>query len=619
MKSTTNGQSFSERDKIEKIKAYIRQNASSFLEDENISSIGIGYKIKGGKKTPEISIQFTVDQKIELENLEGLGFDPIPETISIDGLEIATDVLERRYDLSFQVIEEVADSARKVRVDPIAPGVSICNAKGTAGTAGCVVYDKDDDTPFILSNWHVLHGSDGHLADLIVQPGPHDDNRISLNKSGKLIRSHLGIAGDCAISSIEGRGFTEEIFKLNTRVRKLSEPELGDKVIKSGRTTDVTYGVVDRIHVIVSLNYGINIGRKEIGCFEIGVDENNLPPDGEISKGGDSGAVWLIAKNNKPSDIMAGLHFAGEGRGNPHEHALACYPKSVFDKLGIKTSKAKKVVKKANGFDTHFLSHPVPVPEINEPHNVYRKDGSTQFDYTHFSLAMHKKRKFAIWVAWNIDGGKIRKLSRKGIGFVLDPRIPSKYQIGNELYRNNDLDRGHIARRADLVWGTLAEARQANRDSFHYTNIAPQMNDFNQSSRGGIWGSLENEVFKEVDVDNLRISVIGGPIFQKDDQEYRGFQIPTEFYKVIFFEESGQLVAKAFLLTQNIDRLEVLDLDEFKVYEVSLSELEERCQFKFDSILHDAQMEATVENVLARQPITALNEIVWGNNLAGLL
>ena len=45
-----------------------------------------------------------------------------------------------------------------------------------------------------------------------------------------------------------------------------------------------------------------------------------------------------------------------------------------------------------------------------------------------------------------------------GIPFIKDPRLPANTQVGNELYETNRLDRGHIARRADLTWGSMPEA-----------------------------------------------------------------------------------------------------------------------------------------------------------------
>jgi endonuclease G len=236
--------------------------------------------------------------------------------------------------------------------------------------------------------------------------------------------------------------------------------------------------------------------------------------------------------------------------------------------------------------------------------------------YTHFSLALSEKRRFAIWVAWNIDGGRLRKVSRRGIPFVLDPDIPAQFQVDDALYAGNRLDRGHIARRADLCWGSDREARQANRDSFFFTNITPQMDDFNQSSEGGIWGRLEDAVFADVDVENLRVSVFGGPVFRDDDRDFRGVKIPREFYKVLAYVETGSLKAKAFLLTQSLNELEVLDLDDFRVFQVTLAEVEQRCDCRFPDALKAADgfaesLANRPEEAEDRKPLESLDEIRW--------
>lgn len=603
----------SKKEVLKSLREFIRSKGHDYLKDGNISSIGVGYKIKDGKRTDELTIQFTVDAKLEADQLEAAGTTMIPESIEIDGMIIPTDVLQRTYNLSYTIVEDVVPNNRKIKIDPIRPGVSISNVHGTAGTLGCIVYDRVTETPYILSNWHVLHGSQGNIGDPIVQPGPLDDNRIHLNSCGQLVRSYLGIAGDCALSSIENRTYREDILQLNTPVKDISDPELDDKVVKSGRTTDVTYGIVVRTDVITKINYGGMTGVKEIGCFEIGVDNTRPPSGGEISEGGDSGSVWMILKSdNKPSDIMAGLHFAGEGPANPLEYALACYPKSVFEKLGIKTSKTIVTTPNAGkAYNPDFLGVKVETPKLDVASVAYKLNGSEVIDYTHFSLALHKTRKMAIWVAWNIDGGSIKKLSRSNISFKTDPRIPSKYQAGESLYSNNDLDRGHIARRADLLWGSLEDAKKANIDSFFFTNIAPQMNDFNQSGLGGIWGALEDAVFRDVDVDDLKISMIGGPVFNEDDRTYRKLKIPREFYKVLFYKVNDELKSKAFLLTQNLEDLETLELQAFKVYEVTLSELELRCKFRFAASLKSTMLEAVLEGSLLRLPITSLDDVSW--------
>ena len=75
---------------------------------------------------------------------------------------------------------------------------------------------------------------------------------------------------------------------------------------------------------------------------------------------------------------------------------------------------------------------------------------------------MSASRRLARWVAWNIDGMRLfpsDSIARSD-DFRLDPRLPDDAQTGEEVYAGNDLDRGHLARRSDLLWGTLDEARR---------------------------------------------------------------------------------------------------------------------------------------------------------------
>jgi endonuclease G len=600
------------------LRDFVRSRGSEYLKDPNITSVGIGYKKKNGKPTKEIAIQFTVEQKAEPEQLERLNTTLIPKSINIGGVEVPTDVIQRKFAVEYRLVAETQASDRKRRIDPIFPGVSVANVRESAGTIGCIVYDRTNGTPYILSNWHVLHGPEGVIGDEIVQPGPHDDNRMHLNHLGKLVRSHLGHAGDCAVATIEDREFSPSIMELKVVMEKLGDPELGDKVVKSGRTTGVTHGIVSRIHVITKIDYGGSTGEQEVGGFEIELDPDMPPDNGEVSMGGDSGSVWLFKSDTgKATNIIAGLHFAGEGPSDPNEHAIACYSKSVFEKLEILLSPPEVEAVPDNGFNPDFLSVRVNRPKLTtSKQNALLLNGSEIINYTHFSLSLNKVRRFAIWVGWNIDGGKIQKVSRKGIAFILDPRVPSEYQVGKELYEGNRLDQGHIARRADLIWGGIAEARKANKDSFFFTNIAPQMDNFNRSASGGLWGRLEDAVFEYADVEDFRVSVFGGPVFHEDDWEFRGVKLPREFWKVIVFIEGQKLKAKGFLLTQNLDELEAFDLDDFKLFQVALREIESRCGLTFDPVLKVAdsvgeRLARQPEALSRRKPIASLQEIDW--------
>jgi endonuclease G len=599
---------------LSSLRQFIRTQGADYLEDPNITSIGVGHKITDGKPTGEISLQFTVDEKVA--EPETLGTEPIPETIVVDGVAVPTDVIERSYRPAFRVVAEADPPESKVRVDPIVPGVSVGHVRVSAGTIGCIVYDRQDGTPLVHSNWHVLHGPAGALGDLVVQPGPHDDNRLDGNRLGRLKRSHLGVAGDCAVATIEDRRFEAVIPGLGVVPEQLGEPELDDTVVKNGRTTGVTHGVVRRVDVIAKISYG-SAGVHAIGGFEIGPDPANPPADGEISRGGDSGAAWMFkTANGKPSTVLAGLHFAGEAGNDADEHALACLPQSVFEKLEItlQPPASDEATEAApGGYASEFLGQQIEPPTIDASlrEDAVQLEGSEVIPYTHFSLALSKSRRFARWVAWNIDGGTLKKISRSGIPFVKDPRIPAEFQSGNELYSGNRLDRGHLARRADLLWAAPPEAQRANKDSFFFTNITPQMDDFNQSSKNGVWGQIEDAVFADVDVTDLKVSVFGGPVFQDDDRVYRGTRLPREYWKILAFVEQGQLKSRAFLLTQNLNQLEALELDEFRVFQVAVTEIEERAHLRFADELRTADTFAVPEAVGDRQPLGDPGDIQW--------
>ena len=196
---------------------------------------------------------------------------------------------------------------------------------------------------------------------------------------------------------------------------------------------------------------------------------------------------------------------------------------------------------------------------------------------------------------------------------------PQANSLGMKYTAKNPLDRGHIARRADIVWGPMLEAKSANKDSFHYTNIAPQHEDFNQSSAGGMWGLLENAVFEDVDVTDLKVSVIGGPIFTNSDPEFRSAKLPKSFWKIIYFTEEGRVTlrAKAFVLTQDdlINGLETLDLPDFSVFEVSINKLQNLTDLDFKNVRRAKGDTPTTESfspgTQAVRKISRRKDIVW--------
>ncbi|MGE0127098.1 MAG: hypothetical protein AB7U82_03245 [Blastocatellales bacterium] len=350
-KKTLKKPKLSEAEKVKKEQELIRlvrQKAQAYLRLPNVTSVGVGYKVKGGKETGELAIQFTVARKLSPESLATEGLTELPKSfVTDDGTVVPVDVIERSYTSSYRIIADpmterieaealTSRQTRRVRCDPIMPGISIGHVDVGAGTFGAVVYDAHNATPYILSNWHVLNGPTGVIGEQIVQPGALDDGNLISNVAGRLVRSHLGLAGDCAVASVIGRGLDSTIFERNVIPTRVGVASLGDKVVKSGRTTGVTFGIVKRVGVVVEINYGPGFERQQVGGFEIAPNPDKPAENGEISMRGDSGSVWMVDTQGLDKDVILGLHFGGETDPRPEaEHALACNIHSVLEKLQV--------------------------------------------------------------------------------------------------------------------------------------------------------------------------------------------------------------------------------------------------------------------------------------------
>jgi len=592
---------------LEQIKRLIRARGEALLQLPNVTGVGVGYKVVDGQRTTQAALQFSVARKLEPQALAAEGVAAIPAVIEFEGAAIPTDVVQRAYRPSYVVVTPQAKTDRKKRIDPVRPGVSIGHVKSTAGTLGAIVIDRGSQSPVLLSNWHVFCGPTGQVGDAIVQPGPFDDDRTSRNRVGTLLRSHLGLAGDCAIASIEGRRLDATILDLGVNVEAIGRPELGNLVVKSGRTTDVTYGVVTRVDALFKMPYE-GMPTQTIGGFEIEPAPSEPAPGNEISKGGDSGAAWMaVDRQSHVTSTMLGLHFGGDAEGSEGEFALACYAPSVFEKLelsplggtpsapAIHAASIEAAEALRTGFDEAFLDFAVPRPKFTKAtaKDLIGLEGGDWIDYCHFTVWLSRSRRLPRCVAWNIDGATKKSLSRKGIAFTKDTRDGlDAFQLGDELYAGNDLDRGHVARRDDLVWGELAAARQANLDSFYFSNMTPQHRAFNQSQLKGQWGLLENAILDEVDLKDLRVSVFAGPVLASTDMPYRGAQLPSEFWKIVFYvdDADGEPKARGFILTQK-DLLktitpESLELPAFRWYQVPLSKIEQKTGLRLGAALH---------------------------------
>ena len=254
------------------------------------------------------------------------------------------------------------------------------------------------------------------------------------------------------------------------------------------------------------------------------------------------------------------------------------------------------------GYETDFLDgFDVPHPDLvrrlqNDVADV--AGGGHVLPYTHFSVVMSKSHRLALYTAVNIDG-RLRKDPKSSKAWRTDPRVDRAYQSDNALYRNGedepvDLQRGHLVRRLDPVWGARqAEVDRANEDTFHYTNAAPMAAAFNDQ----LWGNLEDYVLERAERVRHRVSVFTGPIFEASDPEYGHeraggpWQLPRFFFKVVaFVRDDGSPSVAAFRMDQSdyvsplFERYTPLSEEEARTYQEPLGRIERLTGLRFPAL-----------------------------------
>jgi len=205
----------------------------------------------------------------------------------------------RGHDVELVEVGHVVALNRTGTYRPMKGGISIGHEYVTAGTLGCIVYDKYTGEPVILSNNHVLANTDtptnnkAEVGDRIYQPGRIDGGT---EVAGRLLRwlpleDYVTIDAAVALPTVD---HLDEILDIG-EVYGIAEAEVGMIVRKSGRTTELTHGVITDIEVTIKVGYG----DETITLVDQFMTQH-------ISDGGDSGSV-LIDENN----CAIGLLFAG--------------------------------------------------------------------------------------------------------------------------------------------------------------------------------------------------------------------------------------------------------------------------------------------------------------------
>ena len=311
------------------IKQVKDQNTKALLAKPNVIGVGIGYKIKAGRTTGELSLVALVRCKYPPAAL--MTEEMVPPVIE----NVVTDVVE------VGIIR--ANQARTDSWRPAPGGVSIGHYQITAGTLGVLVRDRSSGGPMILSNNHVMANSNSaNLGDPILQPGPADGGQLGTDTIAHLERFHPiafsqepGVCGladavaqfgslmarvvgsghqlvahqadpeatnlmDAAIARpVNHADLRDDILEIGM-VSGTLEASLGMAVRKSGRTTGFTSGEVLVLDTTVQVSYGTDRTAQFEGQILTG----------PMSEGGDSGS--LLVAGDSPRAV--GLLFAGSSQ-----------------------------------------------------------------------------------------------------------------------------------------------------------------------------------------------------------------------------------------------------------------------------------------------------------------
>jgi len=146
-----------------------------------------------------------------------------------------------------------------------------------------------------------------------------------------------GSSLDFGSSTDNGEGNEVVVMEAHDPSLESSLELLGQQAQKSGKASGRTFGVVEGVGMYV-MRYE-ELANPLVFMNGLRIVPRPEYPGDEISKAGDSGAVWFYLDKSDPENSKAigiGLHVDGEK--NPEkreERAIACLLKPALDKVGV--------------------------------------------------------------------------------------------------------------------------------------------------------------------------------------------------------------------------------------------------------------------------------------------
>ncbi|CAG7840760.1 hypothetical protein Z959_12155 [Clostridium novyi B str. ATCC 27606] len=250
-----------------------------FLNKKNVVGLGLGYKVKNGFYTNQLSVQVFVCKKFPKNELNNNDIIPLMYK------GIPTDVKETGYFRACSLNEKKR---------PVIGGYNIGTNMNNeiSGTAGYVV--TNGVSKFILSTNHVIANINmSPIKTPIIQPSyicggyTPTDTIATLHKfiPLRLIKGRdrpINLS-DCALGLLVKSDIMSSEIAFIGKVNCVKSPKLGLHVRKVGSTTELTEGIITNTNGVMIVNYY----NDEKALFKDQIFTNC------VSERGDSGSILV--------------------------------------------------------------------------------------------------------------------------------------------------------------------------------------------------------------------------------------------------------------------------------------------------------------------------------------
>jgi len=204
--------------------------------------------------------------------------------------------------------------------------------------------------------------------------------------------------------------------------------------------------------------------------------------------------------------------------------------------------------------------------------------------HKYYSLSYNERHEIPEWVAYELTAADLKvKNVKRARRFNVDKAVKGNSASHGD-YINSGYTRGHMAPAGDMAF-----SKEAMKETFFMSNMAPQSKEFN----AGIWNKLEQQG-RDWAYDNKRLFVVTGPVI-KDIKTWIGKNevgVPKSFYKIFLDLEGSEQKAIAFLMPHADSKKHLRE------FAVTIDEIEELTGIDFFGELLEDDLEDKLESTV---------------------